>query len=111
YVPAKDGSGWTRQTERLTEKFAALSWEATLAANEYLVVGARLERPQTLGYQCFVRRDETIPVQRLLVLRVSRVVFGIPAEISDLAQDHITPSRSMPLALQAAYSTVRGSAW
>jgi hypothetical protein len=107
-VAAKDGSGWIMQTERPTETLSTLSWEVTLAANEYLVVGARNDRPEALGYQCFFRRDETIPVQRLLVIRAWRASGPAPDGLTDPAEK--AASRPLPLALQAAWTTVRGTA-
>jgi hypothetical protein len=69
YRPADDHSGWLMDNQRPAEDYTALSWEASLAPSEYLVIGGRYDRPDTLGHQCFVRPDETVPVQRLLVIR------------------------------------------
>src|SRR5262245_21525904 len=96
--PAVARSGtyaWMLQEHRPTEAYSGLTWEVTLAPNEYVVVGGRLDRPEALGQQYFIRGDEPTPVQRLLVIRTSRTR---PSPIED---EDITPSRSPPLALQA----------
>jgi hypothetical protein len=107
FVAAKDGSGWLMQTEKPTESFSSLSWDVTLAPNEYLVVGAREDRPDSLGCQCFIRRDETVPVQRLLVIRTCHVSGTRPDSLLDPFEETI--SHPLPLALQAARTTVRGT--
>jgi hypothetical protein len=105
--PAADLSGWTLQEERPTERYPALGWEVTLAPNEYIVVGARLERPHTLGQSCFVRADEAKPVQRLLVIRTSRVAEEDPAVSAAVQQSNGT--WTPPLACQASCFTARGA--
>jgi hypothetical protein len=108
---AADGSGFILQEEWPTKSYASLAWEVTLAANQYVVVGARCDRPQTLGYQCFLRRNESVPVQRLLVIRASRLTAPSPSEIlAEASEDNLSPSRTPPLALQAAWTKARGSA-
>ncbi|HXG12002.1 MAG TPA: hypothetical protein VNK04_19770 [Gemmataceae bacterium] len=98
--PTADRSGtysWALREHRPTEAYPNLSWEVTLAPNEYVVVGGRFDRPETLGHRFFVRSDEPNPVQRLLVIRTSRAAPG-------LADDGDSLSRSPPLALQAQLS-------
>ena len=108
---AADGSGFILQEEWPTQSYASLAWEVTLAANQYLVVGARFDRLQTLGHQCFVRREESLPVQRLLVIRTLRMAALSPSEIlADSSDEETPPSQTPPLALQAAWTKVRGSA-
>ena len=106
--PLADRSGWTLQLQQPTEAYAALGWEVSLAPGEYLVVGARFDRPGTLGHEAFVRTDEPAPVQRLLFLRTARpgavLDLGLPSAASDG-----TSSRPPPLALQASWSSVRGT--
>lgn len=110
-VPAPDRSGFVLQFQRPIETFAALTWEVTLAPNEYVVVGGQADQPQTLGYQCFVRRDEPVPVQRLLVIRTSRQAPGVTPDASFLSgEEEPSPSKTPALALQAAWTTARGSA-
>ena len=108
---AADGSGFVLQEEWPTQSYSSLGWEVTLAANQYVVVGARSDRPETLGYQCFVRRGESLPVQRLLVIRTRRMAAPSPSEtLVDSSDEESSPGRAAPLALQAAWTKARGSA-
>ena len=54
------------------DQFPAVGWEVTVAAGEFVVVGARFDKPDTLGRACFIDGAGTKPVQRLLVLRAVR---------------------------------------
>jgi hypothetical protein len=106
--PAPDRSDWMLTQDRPVERFPQLAWEVSLApgGNEFVLVGARFDRPETLGHRCFIRGDESSPVQRLLVIRASRsgaAVAGMPDDESPLPPN-------APLASQAAYSAVRGAA-
>src|SRR5262249_2115078 len=38
------------QGNRATETFSAISWEMPLDVNEYIIIGARFDKPQTLGF-------------------------------------------------------------
>jgi hypothetical protein len=69
--PKGDGS-FEWQEQRPAENYTALSWEVTLAPNEYVLVGGRFDCPNTLGHASFIRPDEAKPVQRLLVSRMKR---------------------------------------
>lgn len=108
--PAPDHSGWILKDQQPTENYADMSWEITLAPNEYVVVGGRYDRVDSLGHQCFVRRDESQPVQRLLVIRTGRPVLTADAnQAMPALEDHaslVSPS----LACQAACTTARGTA-
>ncbi len=81
--------------------YSWLSWTVTVAPNEYVVIGTRLDRGETLGEQFFFSGEETPPVQRLLVLRTAHV--PTPSGPGDE-----TPSRSPPLALCASMTAARG---
>jgi hypothetical protein len=87
-----------------------LTWEVTLAAQEFVVVGTRFDQPGTLGHACFVDADVARPVQRLLVIRANR---GSDATASTSAEpagaEAAAPGEAPPLALRAARTTVRGS--
>jgi hypothetical protein len=108
--PAADRSGFLLQAQRPTEAFPALAWEVTLAPNEYVAVGAHADRAGTLGHQYFVRHDEPVPVQRLLAIRTSRSAPGVEGETgAGTGDEDLTLSRSPPLALQAAWTSARGS--
>ncbi|MBV9123033.1 MAG: hypothetical protein JO112_06735 [Planctomycetes bacterium] len=106
--PAPDHSGWEQQEQTPTEDYPSLSWDVFLSPNEYVIVGTRFEHRGTLGSQCFLRPEEPVPVQRLLVIRTGRPAEGLPAETSP-EEDEKFP-RSSPLALQASLTSARGSA-
>ncbi len=100
WLPRPDRSGWTRQFEPVAEKIADLGWEVTMAPGEYLVIGAREDKPGTLGHQAFVRPDEGVPVKRLLVLRTWREGGGPKLAEREPVPDG-SPRRAPPLAVQA----------
>ncbi len=108
--PSADHTGWVLKSDRPTERYPAMSWEVTLAANEYVVVGGRLDLPQSLGHQSFLCRDERVPVQRLLVIRTGRSSAPADEPVGLMAPPDCVP-RSPSLASQAAFtrSTARGS--
>jgi hypothetical protein len=97
---AADGTGWVLGNERPTEDYAPLGWEVTLGPNDFLVVGGCPNRPESLGCQAFVRRDEAVPVQRLLVLRTARRDAGVRPEPEVVAEQD--PDKPPTLAVQAA---------
>jgi hypothetical protein len=104
-----DRSGWAMEIQRQSQTYPEVGWDVVLAANEYLVIGAWLDEPGTLGHQSFVDTEGITPVQRLLVIRTGRSGTGIDAEIADLpAADAALAGRTPPLALQATWSA-RGS--
>jgi hypothetical protein len=100
--------GFFLEVEHPHRTYPSLSWEATLEANQYLVIGARFEQRQSLGFASFVQTDEANPVQRLLVIRTNR--SGGSTLGDDGAEEDATASRSPPLALQAQtpWSAARG---
>ncbi len=100
---APDRSGILLQSEKPSEEFTDLSWEVELAPNEFVVIGARADRPGTLGRECFVRADEARPVQRLLVIRTGRAAEASAGPRG--AKADAAFGRSPPLALQAALDT------
>ncbi len=103
---AEDGSGLRLQEQRPTKSYAGLAWEVTLQPNQYLVVGTRSDRPESLGYQCFSRHDGATPMQRVLVIRCCRGVSdALPEVVAQSAEEDPFAPRTMPLALQAAWTT------
>jgi hypothetical protein len=96
---------WMVLTQRSARTFPELGWEVTLEPNEYVVIGGILDQPQALGYRSFIRPDETNTVQRLLVIRTARVQPEVPLDEADGVGDL---KHAPPLALQAAWSSVRG---
>jgi hypothetical protein len=100
WKPRPDGAGWELATGQDEETYGELAFELRLEPGEYVVVGARYDRPGTLGHAAFVRADEATPVQRLLVLRATQAAAG-PAAAAD--------GKSPPLALQVQLSSARGA--
>jgi hypothetical protein len=107
--PAADRSGWVMQAQRPTESYEALGWDVTVAPNEYVIVGARSNKPATLGHASFVRPGEAVPVQRLLVIRTTRPDKGLePPAPAEASQEVSMRSKVPPLALQASCTAMRG---
>jgi hypothetical protein len=103
----RDRSGerrWDMVSEQPTETYENLSWEITVAPDEYVVVGTRLDRDDSLGRCFFLDTESARPTQRLLVIRAGRASSGA-------TPDEAAPGDSVtPLALQASWRTVRGAA-
>lgn len=107
FRPAPDRSGWTLQLERPSKNYPHLSWEVSLRPNEYLVIGARADKPGSLGHKAFVQTEEPHPMQRLLVIRTSRPPRDDEADDEPTLEDLARASPSPPLALQATMTAVR----
>ena len=102
----QDPSGWRRwecSARQAEETYAVLSWELTVAPNEYVVVGTLPGKADTLGQRCFAGGEGAEGVQRLLVLRTGRSLPPAAPADEEFA-------RSPPLALRAAWGTARGKA-
>ncbi len=106
--PAPDHTGITLLPQRAMDHYATLSWEVTLSPSEYVVVGARYDRPGSLGFQAFVRADEAPPVQRLLVIHVNRTANPEGPDGSGSEPDALM-QRSPPVASQASWTAARGT--
>ncbi len=103
FTPLRDAAGvlhWGKQEQQPEQVYPWLSWTVTVAANEYVVIGANRDHDETLGEQFFLSGDEQPSVQRLLVLRTAHVPTGGPTDE--------TLGRSPPLALRASLTAVRG---
>jgi hypothetical protein len=102
FHPAEDGSGWVMEVDRPSTNYPDLSWEMTLTPNQYVVVGARFDQRDSLGYASFVAADPSTRNQRLLVIRM-RPPATQPGQEGDTeeAVDDVARRRSPPLALQA----------
>jgi hypothetical protein len=112
YRPDDNLSGWVREVERPSKNFANLSWETTLGPNQYIVVGARFDQRQSLGFASFVQTDPSNPVQRLLVIRAARLGGNSSdPDGDDVMDDKVQSSRSPVLAVQAQtpWTAVRAS--
>jgi hypothetical protein len=94
---------WDMEFHQAAETYASLSWEVTVAPEEYVVVGTRLDREDTPGQLFFVDTESATPTQRLLVIRTGRF---LPEE-SPAEQG---PAGAVaPLALQAGWRSARGA--
>ncbi len=94
--PQQDPSGtksWILVADQPTESYPWLAWDLTVKPNEFVVVGTLLDHADTLGYRFFLHTESSAPVQRLLVIRVSRAAR---TEAPDVRFDDHAP----PLALQ-----------
>jgi hypothetical protein len=104
--PAADRSGWELQQQRPTEHYQALAWEVCVNPGEYLVIGARFERGDTLGHRTFLR-GQPEPCQRLVVLRAGRLQ---PRAITGAPIDEQVSANQVPsLARQAGFAAARGA--
>ncbi len=99
FQPAPEQAGWQFKIERPNKAYPALAWEVTLAPNEYLIVGARLDKPGTLGHRALVEEQGRHPVQRVLVIRTNR---SKQATEEPTLEDTARASSSPPLAVQAS---------
>lgn len=104
--PAADGSDWAFQLNRPSKVFEELRCEIKPVANAFLVFGANFEQPDSLGYRAFVQHEGDVPLQRVLVLRVSSA--GGDASSFSLSA-HMSGQAPMPLAMQAPLSAVRAN--
>lgn len=98
-----DGDGWSLAGAKTLEKFSTLSFEVTLSPQDYLVIGTRYDRANTIGHAMFVGPAGDRIVQRLLVIRAR------PQGEDPLPEwNFVGTPRTQPLAVQAVKST-RGS--
>lgn len=103
WLPLADRSGWTRQMQQPADSFNELSWDVVLAPGEYLVIGAREDRPGTLGHEAFVHPEEKpTPLKRLLVLRAWRPVQD--SKLAGIEHEAAGKGHAPPLAIQAGWS-------
>lgn len=106
FAPQHDASGalrWERQEQQPEEVYSWLSWEVTVAPNEYVIIGTHLEHLNNLGQRCFLLGEDGPSRQRLLVLRTSRTVQR------HLLAEGDNPHRVAELAEQAQATTARGT--
>jgi hypothetical protein len=101
-----DRQRWEMRTGRASLKYPELSWDVTLAPNQYFIAGTRIERERTLGQASFIQIGGAASVQRLLVIRNCRSVTALEAHqnsVEELARADKMP----PLALQATQPVSR----
>jgi len=100
----KDPDGplrWAMEARAPVEEFPQLRWECTVGAKEYVVLGTQPERPGSLLGRCFFLPEGEPRNQWLLVMRASRVQLGPPVDES--------LTQAPPIAMQAAWTSARGS--
>jgi hypothetical protein len=105
FEAAPERSTWELRVEKASKKYPDLSWEVTLAPNQYLLMGARLDRKKTLGCSAFTQAPEP-NVQRMLVIRSCRSVTAREAN-QNTVEEIIRVDRTAPLALQASIPASR----
>jgi hypothetical protein len=105
FQPAPDRSGFVMSVEKEQKLFPDLSWEVTLAPNEYVLVGAQRDPPDSFGAQCFIDGKGEKAVQRLLVIRTTRS----KPEMEREDRENVSLRRSPALALQATMTAARAS--
>jgi hypothetical protein len=97
YKALPEESKWALEVKRPTRAFAALAFDIDLAPNQILLIGPRLEREGSLGFQSLTEAHAGDSLQHLLILRNVRSKaappFGEMIEIANPANP--------PLALQA----------
>lgn len=74
--PRDDRTGWMRASQTTLDEYLNDVIELTVSPGEYLVLGPRLDRPESLGCRNFVRAEETPPHFRVLVVRCWRPEGG-----------------------------------
>lgn len=101
--PVRDPSGmlrWDLKIDQRTEPIDWLSWEITVAANDYILVAPLLETTDSLGRSCFLDVPQgkgARATQRLLILRAihARDEVALPDE-----------RKEMPVAIQAGLGVI-----
>jgi hypothetical protein len=103
---APDRSTWELRIEKANNRYPELSWEVTLGTNQYLCIGGRPGRENSLGVTAFTQEDYADGVQRLLVIRNCRSVTASEA-YQNSVEELVRADKTVPLALQATIPAVR----
>jgi|SRR6185312_15004033 len=69
--PNADATGFQVQGEFPVERYAPLGFEVTLAAGEFLIIGAPADAAELLGSTLFTVESKSEPRQRILVIRAN----------------------------------------
>ncbi|HSQ58539.1 MAG TPA: hypothetical protein VLM40_22655 [Gemmata sp.] len=69
YRPNEDGTQFIKEEDAPTEKYPVLGFEATLGAEDYLLIGCSSDEPLSLGAVTFTSEKSGNPRQRILVIR------------------------------------------
>jgi hypothetical protein len=99
YQSAPDRSGWVIAEDQPLERYDRLSWDVVVQPNEYILVGPRCSRPDSLGSVSFVRTDISPPRQYLFVIRAAHTMSGLAADDEGVNE---TGNKPPPIAQQAA---------
>jgi hypothetical protein len=100
----KDPDGplrWAIEAREPVEDYTQLRWESVIAPNEFVVIGAHLDHLGTIGPCFFLPEGTPVRKQWLMVLRAAHVVLGLPTD------ERL--KRVPPIAMQAAWTSARGS--
>ena len=106
FEAAPERGEWAYRIEKACKKYPELSWDVTLGANQYFIVGARLERTRTFGTTAFTQFDGDRGVQRLLVIRNCRSITTLEAHQNSI-EELVRADKAPPLALQATLPVSR----
>jgi hypothetical protein len=108
--PDHDRAAWILQKDQPTESYPTLGWELTLGRNDWLLVGGRFDRPDSLGHRCFIHVDDSVSSQHLLVIRAARPrVASANGTSSTIADENAVVIPTPPLAMQAARTFPRAT--
>lgn len=77
--PTADGTGFMRKEQKAQSGYTTLTWEVTLGAHEYLIVGPSEDPTGTLGELFFYSRTGEQVRQRVLVVRTGKRAEAAPA--------------------------------
>lgn len=91
---------WALEVREPTELFTELAFEIALKPGEYLLIGPRGEDRYSLGHALLTDTENGQHLSRWILLRAMRPRPG---------EEKTSMSKVAPLALQASYSTARGS--
>ncbi|MCE9560541.1 MAG: hypothetical protein K8U57_00670 [Planctomycetes bacterium] len=98
--PNEDATKFAQHNEVPVEKYTTLGCEATLGADDYLVIGWDADAPDTLGSVLFSADAGGRPRQRVLVIRARSAKPLAPPDLPPIAGSSKRPS----VATQAAAS-------
>lgn len=73
YKPTADATGFTWLDSKTQERFPSLKFEATIAPEEFLIIGSSETPANTLGGACFVTVNEQRSRMRVLVIQSSKM--------------------------------------
>ncbi len=84
FRPSADGTGFVKSEEVPLARYPALSFDAPLGRNEYLLIGWPADQPDTLGAALFAVAAHGQPRQRVLVIRARQSNPGAASDLPPL---------------------------